>query len=153
MSFETIEIKMAAVSVKRSIDGLHLTSPRPFCCASFNAVKCNLIMQTLWAIFYCFVYQHGRLITWMQTKNSTLSIYLISVLNKEHHLEVLGNKLIQILTFITQSLEHDDAFCLGLNFNRPKLVYCTKESILSLMVPRAQTQVSASVGKLECEGW
>ena len=28
-----------------------------------------------------------------------------SVLNKRHHLEALGNKLIQILTFIPQSLE------------------------------------------------
>ena len=42
-----------------------------------NAVKCLgnltlLLCTTYGAIFYCFVYQHGHLITWMQTKNRSL---------------------------------------------------------------------------------
>ena len=27
------------------------------------------LCKTCWVIFYCFVHQHGSLITWMQTKN------------------------------------------------------------------------------------
>ena len=31
-----------------------------------------LLCKTCGAIFYCFAHQHGRLITWMQTKNKCM---------------------------------------------------------------------------------
>ena len=57
-----------------SIDGLHLTSRQPCWCTehcskmSFGSLTL-LLCKTCGAIFCCFVHQHGRLITWMQTTN------------------------------------------------------------------------------------
>ena len=56
------------------IDGFHLTSRWPCWCTeqcskmSFGNLTL-LLCKTCGTIFYCFVHQHGRLITWMQTKN------------------------------------------------------------------------------------
>ena len=59
---------------KPRIGGLHMTSRRPcWCTEQCSKMSFGNLILLLWktcgAIFCCFVHQHGRLITWMQTKN------------------------------------------------------------------------------------
>ena len=70
---------MAAVTsraIKRfSIGGFHLTSRRPCWCTeqrckmSFGNLTL-LLYKTCGVIFYCFLHQHGRLITWSPSQPS-----------------------------------------------------------------------------------
>ena len=62
-------------SIRRTIAGLHVTSRRP-CWWSRTKAFLSSGNETLFSckffeeIFFCFDPQHGRLVTWLQTKNS-----------------------------------------------------------------------------------
>ena len=77
LQYVVIDLSLAQAT-HSAIDGFHLTSRRPCWCTeqcskmSFGNLTL-FICKTCGTIFYCFVHQHGCLITWMQTKDSFLS--------------------------------------------------------------------------------